>query len=209
MANQAQEILDNCESPHLYTFYFDDPRHHYGIVVTSFAGPLGSIRAITTNGNHRSIAFGALGCPVVLAEVYDLVPPYRIEYVEAEDDWKTTRDFLKWQEQRGALRMSSHPVVRIGRYLELRIANAPTPWLAASPREALAALDAYEKFWGQKLEMVGPLDIAELRRTWRSAARCEVRKRLREKEKSIITVVAPDMIKIPKGSRMFLDLESL
>ena len=42
-----------------------------GSLSPSFAGPLGPIRPITTNGNHRSMAFEALGCPVVLAEVYE------------------------------------------------------------------------------------------------------------------------------------------
>ncbi|MHB1210265.1 MAG: hypothetical protein ACYC1I_11265 [Acidimicrobiales bacterium] len=111
------------------------------------------------------MAFCALGSPVVLAEVYDVGPPYRIEYDEA-DDWEITRDFLKWQEERGALRFSSRSIVRDGGRLELRVAEAVTPWLATSPREALAALDAYERFWDQKLETVGPLDVNELRRTW-------------------------------------------
>lgn len=209
MADFEQKILKNFNSPELYSEYFDDPRYGYGIVVSSFAGPLGPIRAITTNGNHRSMAFESLGCPVVLAEVYELSPPYRIEYNEAEDDWKTTREFLRWQERRGALRLSSRAVVRTDRYLELRIADAPTPWLAASPREAFAALDAYEKFWGQKIETVGPLDVAELRRTWKFAARTEVRRRLREHKESVITLVAPEKIKAPKGSQMLLDLERL
>ena len=74
----------------------------------------------------------------------------------------------------------------------------PTPWLAASPREAFAALDAYEKFWGQKIETVGPLDVAELRRTWKFAARTEVRRRLREHKESVITLVAPEKIKAPE-----------
>jgi hypothetical protein len=190
MSNQAQEILDNCEPPNQYSFYFDDPRYGYGIVVSSFAGPLGAIRPITTNGNHRSMAFCALGCPVVLAEVYDVSAPYRIEYNE-DDDWEITRDFLKWQEERGALRFSSRSVVRDGGRLELRVAEAVTPWLAASPREALAALDAYERFWDQKLETVGPLLVTELRQNWKFAARREVRKRLREKDASAVTMVYP------------------
>ena len=93
------------------------------------------------------------------------------------------------------------------RYLELHIADALTPWLAASPRETLAALDAYEKFWGQKLETIGPLDVAELRRTWKSAARREVRKRLREKDVSAITLVHPQML-IPRGSQFNVESES-
>ena len=205
MASQAQEILDNCELPDQYFSYFDDPRYGYGIVVSSFAGPLGAIRPITTNGNHRSMAFGALGCPVVLAEVYDVSPPYRIEYNE-DDDWEVTRDFLKWQEERGALRLSSRSVVRDGAHLELRVAEAATPWLATSPREAFAALDAYEKFWDQKLKTVGPLVIAELRQTWRSAARREVRKRIREKDVSAVTLVSPPIL-IPRGSEFSIKLE--
>lgn len=205
MSDQAQEILDNCESPDQYVFYFDDPRYGYGIVVSSFAGPLGPIRLITTNGNHRSMAFDALGCPVVLAEVSDVSPPYRIRYNEADDDWKTTRDFLKWQEERGALRFSSRSVVRDGGHLELRVAEAATPWLTASPREAFAALDAYERFWDRKLDTVGPLLVAELRQDWKSAARREVRKQLREKDRSAVTLVQPP-VHIPQGSQIFLEL---
>ena len=206
MANQAQAILDNWEPPDQYSEYFDDPRYGYGIVVSSFAGPLGPIRTITTNGNHRSMAFHALGCPVVLAEVDDEGPPYRITYNEDDDDWETTRDFLKWQEERGALRFSSRSVVRDGGRLELRVAEAVTPWLAASPREAFAALDAYERFWDQKLETVGPLLVTELRRNWKSAARREVRKRLREKDASAVTMVYPPKL-IPQEFDSSLDLE--
>ena len=206
MSDQAQEMLDNCESPNQYASYFDDPRYGYGIVVSSFVGPLGAIRPITTNGNHRSMAFCALGCPVVLAEVYDVSAPYRIEYNE-EDDWEITRDFLKWQEERGALRFSSRSVVRDGGYLELRVAEAVTPWLAASPREAFAALDAYERFWDRKLESVGSLLVTDLRQDWKSAARREVRKRLREKDMSAVTLVQPP-VHIPQGSQIFIELES-
>jgi hypothetical protein len=46
------------------------------------------------------------------------------------------------------------------------------------------ALDAYEGFWNQKLEKLGPILVSELRQTWKSAARREVRKRLREKDSS-------------------------
>ncbi len=207
MADFAQTILNEVESPLLYFEYFDDRRHFYGICVSSIAGPLGPIRPIGTNGNHRSMAFEALECPVVLVEMYEENPPYQIKYVEADDDWKTTRDFLKWQEERGALRLSSRSVVRDGRYLEIRIAEAAAPWLAASPREAFASLDAYERFWGHKLETIGPLLIAELRQTWKSAARREVRKRLREKDVSAVTLVYPQM-PIARGSQFGLELES-
>lgn len=205
MSDQAKEILDNCDSPDQYNFYFDDPRYGYGIVVSSFAGPLGPIRPLTANGNHRSMAFGALGCPVVLAEVYDVSPPYRIEYNE-DDDWEITRNFLKWQEKRGALRFWSRPVVRDGGYLELRVAEAVTPWLATSPRDAFAALDAYERFWDQKLETVGPLLVSELRQTWKFAARREVRKQLREKGVSAVTIVDPSML-IQRGNEFSTELE--
>jgi hypothetical protein len=207
MADFAQTILSEFESPLLYSEYFDDPRYFYGICVSSIAGPLGPIRPIGTNGNHRSMAFDALECPVVLVELWEESPPYQIRYNEADDDWKTTRDFLKWQEEWGALRFSSRSVVRDGGYLELRVAEAATPWLAASPREALAALDAYERFWDQKLETVGPLLVSELRRTWKSAARREVRKRLREKDMSAVTLVYPPML-IPRGSEFSLELQS-
>jgi hypothetical protein len=205
MADLAQEILNNYESPRMYFEHFNDPRHFYVICVSSIAGPLGPIRPIGTNGNHRSMAFDALDCPVVLAELWEESPPYQITYNEADDNWAMTRDFLKWQEERGALRFSSRSVVRDGAYLELRVAEAATPWMAASPREAFAALDAYERFWDQKLEMVGPLDVAELRGKWKAAARTEVRKQLREKKESA-TLVTPTMLNVPKGSEMFLDL---
>lgn len=178
MADLAQEILADHDSPSLYSHHFNDPRYGYVIVVSSIQGPLGPIRPIGTNGNHRSMAFDALRCPVVLAEVHDEHPPYRITYNDEDDDWGTTRDFLEWQEDRGALRLSSRPVVRQGSYLELRIADATTPWLVASPHNALAALDAYERFWDRKLKRVGALDVAELRATWRSAAQEDVRRPL-------------------------------
>jgi hypothetical protein len=206
MADLAQEILNNFESPLLYSEHFNDPRYGYVICVSSIAGPLGPIRPIGTNGNHRSMAFDALECPVVLVEIYEENPPYQITYNEVDDDWKTTRDFLEWQEERKGLRLSSRSVVRDSGYLKLRIADAVAPWLAASPREAFAALDAYERFWDQKLETIGPLLVAELRQTWKSAARREVRKRLREKDVSTDTLVHPQML-VPRGSDFSLDLK--
>lgn len=191
MADLAQDILERFESPALYARHFDDPRFGYVIVVSSFPGPLGPIRPITTNGNHRSMAFDALKAPVVLAEVREERPPYRICYDDNDDDWETTKEFLAWQQDRGALRLSSRPVVREGRYLEIRIAEAETPWLATSPHEAFAALDAYERFWDQKLERVGPLEVAELRRTWKSVARRDVRKPLLVRADSAETLVQP------------------
>jgi len=207
MADLAQEILNNYESPLLYSRHFNDPRYGYVICVSSIAGPLGPIRPIGTNGNHRSMAFDALECPVVLVEMYEESPPYQITYIEADDDWKTTRDFLEWQEERGGLRMSSRSVVRDGGHLELRIAEVTAPWLAASPREAFAALDAYERFWNQELETIGPLLITELRQTWKSSARREVRKRLREKNVSAVTLVYPPLI-VQSASPFSLELES-
>jgi hypothetical protein len=207
MADLAQEILDKYESPHLYSRQFNDPRYGYVICVSSIAGPLGPIRPIGTNGNHRSMAFDALECPLVLVEIYEEIPPYQITYIETDDDWKTTRDFLKWQEERGGLRLSTRSVVRNGGYLELRVAQAIAPWLAASPREAFAALDAYERFWEQKLETVGPLFVSELRQTWKSSARREVRKRLREKDGSAVTLVHPP-VQVPRGSKLSVELES-
>jgi hypothetical protein len=184
MADQAREIIDNREDTALYVHYFDDPRYGYGIVVSSFPGPLGAIRQITTNGNHRSMAFEALRSPLVLAEILDERPPYRITYDE-DDDWETTRDFLNWQAEKGILRMSTRPVVRDSRRVELRIAEAETPWLAASPREALAALKAHEKFWALRLNNIGSLSVAELRRVWSGTASKEVRK------PSALTLIEP------------------
>jgi hypothetical protein len=207
MADLAQKILNNYESPLLYSEHFDDPRFGYVICVSSIAGPLGPIRPIGTNGNHRSMAFDALECPVVLAEMYEESPPYQITYNESEDDWRITRDFLKWQGERNSLRLSSRSVVRDGGYLELRVAEAGAPWLAASPREAFAALDAYERFWDQKLETIGPLLVSELRQTWKSAARREVRKRLREKDLSAVTLVHPPA-SVSRGSEFSLELET-
>lgn len=206
MADFAQTILSEFESPLFYSEYFDDPRYGYGICVSSTAGPLGPIRPIGTNGNHRSMAFEVLESPVVLAEIHEEKPPYRITYDEADDDWTTTLDFLKWQEGRKILRLSSRSVVRDSGRIELRIAETIAPWLAASPREALTALDAYERFWDQKLETIGHLLVSELRQTWKSAARREVRKRLREKDVSSVTLVRPPMI-ISPGSQFSLELD--
>ena len=107
MADLSEEILAGRDSPRLYARHFDDPRFGYVIVVLSIPGPWGSIRPITTNGNHRSMAFDARESPLVLAEVHDQLLPYRITYNEDNDDWKTTRNFLTWQEARGALRDAS------------------------------------------------------------------------------------------------------
>jgi hypothetical protein len=196
MADLAQEILAEFDSPALYSAHFGDPRSFYVIVVSSIPGPFGPIRQITTNGNHRSMAFEALECPLVLAEVHYDRPPYRITYREEDDDWATTKSFLRWQGERGALRLSSRPVVRHGPYLELRIAEATTPWLATSPHDAMAALNAYERFWGRKLKTVGPLDIAELRRTWKSAGREDVRK------PRFVQTVSKETLVQPPGSGM-------
>jgi len=191
MIQLTQQILEECESPEMYLEHFNDPRYGYVIVVTSIPGPFGPIRPIGTNGNHRSMAFEALGCPVVLAEVSNEGPPYRITYKENVDAWQITRDYLKWLEDQGAIRLSSRSVVRRGQFLDIRIAEATTPWLASSPREALAALDAYEQFWGHKLESVGQLQMSELRRRWKSAARTKVRSSIFAKTVSAATLIRP------------------
>lgn len=206
MADFAQKILSEFESPLLYSEYFDDPRYGYGICVSSIAGPIGPIRPIGTNGNHRSMAFEALGCPVVLAEMYEVKPPYQIRYDEVDDDWNTTLDFLKWQQERKLLRLSSRSIVRDRGRIEIRIADAVVPWLVASPREALVGLDAYERFWNQKLENIGPLLVSDLRGTWKSAARREVKKRLRERDLFAATMVLPPL-GISPNSQISLELE--
>jgi len=208
MADFAQTILREFESPPLYLEYFDDPRYGYGICVSSIAGPWGQVRPIGTNGNHRSMAFEALECPVVLAEIYEDRPPCRITYSEDDDDWQTTVDFLKWQQERGLLRLSSRSIVREGGRLEIRIADADVPWLVASPREAFAALDAYERFWGKEIETIGHLRVSDLRQTWKSAARREVKKRLREMDASAVTLVQPPTMFLPRGSQISLELKS-
>ncbi len=204
MADFAQKILSEFESPLLYTEYFDDPREGYGICVSSIAGPWGPIRPIGTNGNHRSMAFEVLESPVVLAEIYEEKPPYGITYDEDEDDWETTLDFLKWQQERKLLRLSSRSIVRDRGRLEIRITDAVAPWLAASPREAMTALDAYERFWDRELDTIGSIAVTEIRQTWKSAARKQLRKRLRERDALTLTLVQPPIM-IGPGSQFGLE----
>jgi hypothetical protein len=56
------------------------------------------------------------------------------------------------------------------------VAEAPTPWLAASPHDALKALAAYESFFGCKVEGFDRVDRATLLQTWRSVASTPQRK---------------------------------
>ena len=56
------------------------------------------------------------------------------------------------------------------------MAEAPTPWLAASPHDGLRALNAYESFFGRKVEGFRDVDRATLQRTWCSVATTSQRK---------------------------------
>jgi hypothetical protein len=137
------------------------------------------------NGNHRTLALEALGVPLAMAEVRTFVGPYSITFGE-DDDWSTALEFLRWLEERHALRMSTRAVHRSGYWIELRVAEATTPWLASSPYDALRALAAYEAFFGRKVEGFGQVDRARLLRTWQSTARNSQRKPV-----EVITITVP------------------
>jgi hypothetical protein len=55
------------------------------IVVNSFPGPLGPVRPIAVNGNHRTLALEALGVPAVLAELQPYAAPYRCEFYDGDE----------------------------------------------------------------------------------------------------------------------------
>jgi hypothetical protein len=133
------------------------------------------VRPITANGNHRTLAFEALGAPLVLAEVRDYDPPYQMTLRDGADDWQTTLDFLRWLEALGVVRLSSRPVLQEGPWVTLRVADSIAPWLVAPPLEALDALDAYEGFHHEKIERIGQMDTKLLRRQWRTVAAAQVR----------------------------------
>ena len=172
----ALDILGDRSDPECLPYLFGDPRSSGPcVVVDSLDGPFGPIRQITVNGNHRTLALEALGVPLAMAEVRTYVGPYSVTFGQ-EDDWSTALAFLRWLEARGVLRMSSRAVHRVGYWVELRIAEAPTPWLAASPHDALKALIAYEAFFGRKVQGFGHVDRGVLLRTWRSTAGTSQRK---------------------------------
>jgi hypothetical protein len=175
IAQMAAIILAEQGDTDGLVYLFGDPRSHVPcVVVDSVPGPFGPVRPITINGNHRTLALEALGAPIVMAEVRDYVGPFSIQYSE-DDEWKVTFDFLRWLESHGAVRLSARPIIRENRWLRLRISDAPAPWLATSPEEALATLDAYEVFHNRKVDHIGALDTKVLRRQWKSAATVPVR----------------------------------
>ena len=176
VAKMAEDILGEQGDPAGLAELFGDPRRTLPcVVVDSMAGPLGPVRAISTNGNHRTLAFEALGATIVLAEVRNYDPPYRMTFSDEHDDWQTTLDFLRWLEAHDVVRLSRDPVLRDGAWITLRIADAAAPWLAASPSEALAALDAYEGVHHEKIERIGQMDTKLLRRQWQAVAAAQVR----------------------------------
>lgn len=168
LAEMALRILSEQGDPDGLAFLFGHPRRPT-IVVWSVPGPLGPIRPITLNGNHRTIALRALGVPVVLAEVRPWVPPYRCR-VRSEREWHRTWPFLEWLHEHGAIRLSPRPVVETGAPCgftrEIRVSDAPAPWLLAPPRCAVRALEVYEALKGARIEHVGRLNTSLLRGRW-------------------------------------------
>jgi hypothetical protein len=170
VASMALDIMGDRADPLCLPYLFGDPRSGTpNVVVDSIGGPFGPIRQVSVNGNHRTLALEALGVPLAMAEVRTFVGPYSITFGE-DDDWSTALEFLRWLEERRALRMSRRAVRRSGYWVELRVAEAPTPWLAGSPHDALRALDAYESFFGRRVEGFARVDRASLLRNWRSVA---------------------------------------
>jgi hypothetical protein len=186
VAAMAIDILGDRHDPECLPYLFGDPRSGLpSVVVDSLGGPFGSIRQISVNGNHRTLALEALGVPLVMAEVRRCVGPYSITFGE-DDDWPTAMAFLRWLEARQALRMSRRAVHREENWVVLRVAEAPTPWLAASPHDAFKALAAYEAFFSRKVQGFGHVDRALLLRTWRSSASTSQRKPVQ-----VVTVTVP------------------
>jgi hypothetical protein len=170
LAVLAQRLLLGQGDPDRLVQVLGHPRTpEPAVVVNSIPGPWGPVRPVTVNGNHRTLAFEALGAPLILAKVHSFRPPYRIQ-MDRQDDWPTTLEFLRWLASFDVVRLSSRAVVREGESVHLRVAEAPVPWLAAPPRDAWAALTAYEAFYGRPVERFGRLDRRELERQWGSAA---------------------------------------
>ncbi len=166
LAFLAEKVLLEQGNPDGLAQLFGHPRGpEPTVVVNSIPGPLGPVRTITVNGNHRTLIFEAVGAPLILAKVHRYRPPYRCK-LHQEDDWRTTLEFLRWLETFGVLRMSSRAYVAKEPWIYLRLAEAPTPWLAASPKDALAALATYEQFYGRRIERIGRLDRGLLERRW-------------------------------------------
>jgi hypothetical protein len=177
LAFLAEKVLLEQGDPDGLVRLFGHPRNpEPGIVVNSIPGPLGPVRTITVNGNHRTLIFEAFDAPLILAKVHRYKSPYRCEFHQ-DDDWVTTLAFLRWLESFKVLRLSTRAVVRKEPWSYLRVAEAPTPWLAASPDHALAALAAYEEFHGRRIERIGELDRKLLERQWGSGPVVENRHR--------------------------------
>jgi hypothetical protein len=176
VATMALDILGDRSDHECLPYLFGDPRSGApNVVVDSLGGPFGPIRQISVNGNHRTLALEALEVPLAMAEVRTYVGPYAITLRE-DDDWPTVLAFLRWLEEGQVLWMSRRAIQREGPWVTLRVAKAPTPWLAASPHDALKALGAYEAFFGHRVPGFAHLDRALLLRTWRSAAGTSQRK---------------------------------
>jgi hypothetical protein len=172
----AEDILEEQGDPAGLVELFGDPRRTVPcVVVDSMKGPFGPVRPITVNGNHRTLAFEALGAPLVLAEVRNYDPPYQMTLRDGADDWQTTLDFLRWLEAHRVVRLSSRPVLQEGPWVTLRVADSIAPWLVAPPLDALDALDAYEGFHHGKINRIGQMDTKLLRRQWRAVAAAQAR----------------------------------
>lgn len=168
LAFLAEKILLERGDPDGFARLLGHPRSpEPAVVVKSIPGPFGPVRTVTVNGNHRTLIFEAVGAPLILAKVHRYKAPYRCKFRE-DDDWRATLAFLRWLESFEVLRLSSRPVVAKESWIYLRVAEAPTPWLAAPPQNALAALATYEQIYGRRIERIGRLDRNLLQREWES-----------------------------------------
>jgi len=170
LAVLAEKVLLEQGNPDGLARLFGDPRSpEPAVVVKSIPGPVGPVRIVTVNGNHRTLIFEALGAPLILAKVQRYKAPYRCKFRQ-EDEWRTTLAFLRWLESFEVLRLSTRAVVATEPWIYLRVAEAPTPWLAASPQSALAALTTYEQIYGRRIERIRQLDRKLLQREWGSVS---------------------------------------
>jgi hypothetical protein len=139
-----------------------------GVVVNRLEGPLGPVHVLSVNGLHRTAALRALRAPVILAEVHEVGPPYRL-HIRDDETQRETLDFLRWLEAEGAIRLGRRPVVTTAYSRYICVVEAEAPFLLGPPAEALAAIDTYEAIVAQQVSHFGPLHVDALRAEWSHA----------------------------------------
>jgi len=168
LAAMGHRIINEQGDPGGLARLFGDPRAgHSGIVLWSVPGPLGPVRPISVNGLHRSVVLQSLKLPVVLAEMRQWEPPYRFR-VRPDGDWDAVWAFFERLDAQSAIRLSRRPIVEIsvggesfGR--DIRVADAPAPWLLGDESRVRTALAAYEELKGRRVRRIGRMDADDLR----------------------------------------------